>query len=218
MHAFGCDVRDIYGLTECTLPICISPLAPLEKKLTVTGSVCPGAEVRIVDQAGVEIPRGSIGHLMLRSPSLMAGYYRNPEATEAAIDDSGWFATGDLAIQDADGYVRLAGRKKDVIIKGGANIIPQEVEEWLARHPAVRQAAAFGVPDASLGEVVCCCVTLHPGTDVSEAELIGHLRASIAGYKMPNRIFIVDDLPTSTTGKVLRNRAKDRWIAELAQP
>jgi acyl-CoA synthetase (AMP-forming)/AMP-acid ligase II len=213
MLALRCDVRDAYGLTECTLPISTPPGAPLQSKLSTTGGICRGADVKIVDAEGREVPLDTSGHLMLRGPNLMAGYYRNPAATAAAINEDGWFASGDLASVDADGYVRIVGRSKEVIIRSGVNVVPQEVEGCLAKHPLVRQAAVFGVPNDVMGEAVWACVTAHPGEALSASVLQEFLRGKIASYKIPEQIFVVDELPVSATGKVLRRQLKERFMA-----
>jgi acyl-coenzyme A synthetase/AMP-(fatty) acid ligase len=211
MRSFDCEVRDIYGLTECTLALSTPAHAPLHKSLATTGTVCPGVDTRLAGEDNHGPGAGAIGQLLLRSPSLMAGYYRNEEATRAAFDDDGWFSTGDLATADEDGYFRIVGRKKEVIIRGGANIVPQEIEEWLLQHPEVQQTAAFGMPDTVLGEVVWCCARLRPQGSATEMVLRDFLRSRIASYKVPERIIIVDDLPVSATGKILRRQAKERY-------
>ena len=214
MEAMGCDVRDAYGLTECTWPVGMPPDAPLEKKLSTTGRVCRGMTLRIVDESGADVGPGIVGQIMVRGPSLMAGYYRNPEATREAVNDDGWFATGDLGVLDGDGYLQVVGRKKDLIITGGVNVLPQEVEEWLARHARVKQAAVFGVPDLRTGEAVWACVVPRPGANLTEDELQEFLRGRIAAYKIPDRVLIVEELPVSPTGKVLRRELKERTVSE----
>lgn len=214
MRALNCDVLECYGLTECSWPVAHPSSSSLEKKLTTSGRLCPGVELRIVDDNRRDVQRGQVGEITLRSPSLFPGYYRNPEATRQVIDDDGWFYTGDLGIKDTDGYISIVGRKKDVIVRGGVNVLPQEVEEWLTTHPKVRQAAVFGVPDPSMGEQIWACVVGH-AKDVEPDELREFLRGKIASFKVPSRVFIVEELPVSGSGKLLRRQLRERMVSKL---
>lgn len=216
MSGMNCDVREVYGLTECTWPVGCRPGAPVGKKLTATGEICPGVDLKLLDGSGRQAESGEVGELYLRGPSLTPGYYRNPDATRSAIDDEGWFSTGDLATLDGEGYVRIVGRKKDIIIRGGINVLPQEVEEWLAKHPGVAHVAVFGVSDPNAGEQIWACAVPRPGVTLTSGELQAFLKGKIASYKVPEQVFIVNDLPVSSTGKILRRQLKERVMGELS--
>jgi fatty-acyl-CoA synthase len=161
------------------------------------------ARARIVDEAGRDVPDGEAGELLLAGPHVCAGYWRRPEATAEAIRD-GWFHTGDIARRDSDGYYYIVDRKKDMIITGGENVYPSEVEAVLYGHPAVREAAVVGLADPVWGEAVTAVVVLHTGKAATEDELRQHLSQRLARYKVPKRVFFVDDLPKNAAGKILR--------------
>ncbi len=207
---FRCDIRESYGLAEMTWPLGQRADAPTEKKYATTGQASPGAELRIVDDSMEDAPVGQVGELYLRGPTLFPGYYRNPEATKAAIDEEGWFHTGDLAILDRDGFYAIAGRKKDLIKRGGMPIVPQELEDALQRHPAVVGVAVFGLPDERRGEIACACVVLDPAVHTTPSDLLQFLRGQLATYKMPERIEIMESLPLSPNGKVLKSELRKR--------
>lgn len=215
MRELDCDVREVFGLAECTWPIGHPPSSPVQKKLAASGLLCPGVELKIVDDEYRDVGTGEVGEIAFRGPNLFPGYYRNPDATRAAIDDQGWFFTGDLGTCDADGYLRIVGRNKDTIIRGGINILPQEIEEWLGGHPKVDQVAVFGVPHPRTGEQVWACVVGRPGTRLTSDELLAFLRGKVASFKLPERVFIVDELPLSNVGKVLRRELKERMMSDF---
>jgi long-chain acyl-CoA synthetase len=163
-----------------------------------------GVEQRIVDGDGHDVGPGVDGELHLRGPNIMAGYFRDEAATSEAIVDGGWLRTGDMAQQDADGFTSITGRIKEMLIIGGENVFPREIEEVLVRHPAVSMAAVIGVPDPSRGEVALGFVECVPDQTVEPAALRAFCRESLAGYKVPREIRILDALPKGPTGKVLR--------------
>lgn len=193
-----------YGMTELFRPI--SYLADDPRDLPdAVGRPVPGVEVRIVDDDGQPLGPGESGELWIRSPFAMDGYLRAPEETRAVLAD-GWFRTGDLATISPDGFVRIAGRKKELILRGGYSVVPAEVEAVLLAHPAVNEAAVVGVPHGELGEEVAAFVTLKPGARLSPDELIAFSRERLAGYKYPRRVLIRPELPKSATGKILKAR------------
>ncbi len=202
-EAFSCKVLEGYGLSE-TSPVASFNHPDRERKPGSIGTPIEGVEMRVVDDEGNEAAQGEPGEIVIRGHNVMSGYWHKPEATEETIDAEGWFHTGDIATIDEDGYFFIVDRKKDMIIRGGYNIYPREVEEVLYEHPAVREAAVVGVADDHLGEEVGAAVALKDGESVSEDELRDHARERVASYKYPRRIWFVDELPKGPTGKILK--------------
>ena len=193
-----------YGMTELFRPI--SYRADDARDLPESiGRPVPGVELRIVNDAGRPQPAGETGELWIRSPAVMEGYLEAQEETRAVLAD-GWFRTGDLATISSDGFVAIAGRKKELILRGGYSVVPAEVEAVLLTHPAVAEAAVVGEPHPDLGEEVVAFVTLRAGAPVDPAALIAHCRERLAGYKYPRRVTVLDALPKSATGKVLKTQ------------
>ena len=193
-----------YGMTELFRPI--SYRADDARDLPESiGRPVPGVELRIVNDAGRPQPAGETGELWIRSPAVMEGYLEAQEETRAVLAD-GWFRTGDLATISSDGFVAIAGRKKELILRGGYSVVPAEVEAVLLTHPAVAEAAVVGEPHPDLGEEVVAFVTLRAGAPVDPAALIAHCRERLAGYKYPRRVTMLDALPKSATGKVLKTQ------------
>ncbi len=159
--------------------------------------------MKVVDDDRNEVAMGEIGEILIKGHNVMKGYWRNDEATAASIKD-GWFATGDMAKVDDDGYFYIVDRKKDLIIRGGYNVYPRDVEEVLYEHPAVREAAVVGIPHDELGEEVGAAITLKPGTSVDADELQAFVKEQVAAYKYPRKIWFVDELPKGPTGKILK--------------
>jgi fatty-acyl-CoA synthase len=176
--------------------------ADATRKAGSTGKACRAAEIRVVDEDGNDVAPGSPGEIIVRSPACMVGYYNKPDATKATLVD-GWLHTGDLAAVDEDGYVYISGRSKDMIITGGLNVYPAEVERVIASHPAVIEAAVVGLPDDQYGEIGRAHVVLAPGQELAEDELAAWLKAELASYKVPRQFTIGHDpLPRTTSGKV----------------
>jgi long-chain acyl-CoA synthetase len=193
-----------YGMTELFRPI--SYLADETTDLAdVIGRAVPGVELRVVDEAGRSVPAGQVGELLIRTPAAMDGYLDADEETRAVLED-GWFRTGDLVSVAADGFVRIVGRRRELILRGGYSVFPVEVETALLTHPAVAEAAVVGMAHAELGEEVVAFTTLRPGCAVETDELIAHCKARLAPYKYPRRIVVVEQLPKGVTGKVLKSR------------
>jgi long-chain acyl-CoA synthetase len=201
-EAFGCKILEGYGLSE-TSPVASFNHPDRERKPGSIGTPLAGVEFRLVDDEGNDVGPGEIGEILIKGHNVMKGYWRQPEATAASIKD-GWFATGDLAKVDEDGYYFIVDRKKELIIRGGYNVYPREVEEVLYEHPAVREAAVVGIPHDEWGEEVGAAVGLKDGASVTEDELIAFVKEQVAGYKYPRRIWFVDELPKGPTGKILK--------------
>jgi long-chain acyl-CoA synthetase len=213
------DVAQFYGMTEAAPTVTTCTPAdhrrPDGRRLASMGAPVVGVEVEVRDAAtGAPLPPGDVGEVWLRGPNVMLGYWEQPEATAAALVD-GWYRTGDAAYADADGYLFLVDRLKDMIISGGENVYSVEVEAVLAEHPAVLEAAVFGVPHARWGEAVHATVAVAPGAAVTPDELIAHCRASIAGFKVPRAIDVTTDpLPKSGAGKLLKHRLRAPFWAD----
>jgi long-chain acyl-CoA synthetase len=201
-ETFGCTVLEGYGLSE-TSPVASFNHPGRERKPGSIGTPIRGVRMRVVDKSDHEVTPGDVGEIVIRGPNVMKGYWNRPEATAEAIRD-GWFHTGDLARVDEDGYFYIVDRKKDLIIRGGYNVYPREIEEVLYEHPAIAEAAVIGVPHPSLGEDVGAAVTLKPGAVITPEELRDYVKAQVAAYKYPRHVWIVDALPKGPTGKVLK--------------
>ncbi|MFE0703350.1 long-chain fatty acid--CoA ligase [Streptomyces sp. NPDC058872] len=199
---FGCAVLEGYGLSESSPLACVNRIDRPRSPGTI-GVPIEGVEMRVVDRAGKEVPDGEVGEIVIRGHNVMKGYWRRPEATAATVRD-GWLHTGDLGTRDAVGDFRVVDRVKDVVIRGGFNVYPREVEEVLHLHPDVTEAAVLGVPHPVHGQEIAAAVVLRPGSGLSPAELRTHVRERIAPYKYPRRIWFVDALPKGPTGKVLK--------------
>lgn len=210
------ELSNLYGQTEA-LTLCQNLVEyPVEKRISTLGKSIPGIEVKIVDPAtGQEVPYGVQGELLAKGAYIMQGYYKNSEATNKAVDAKKWLHTGDLAIKDKDGYIQLIARKKDIIIRGGENISPTEIEEYLIKHPAVKQASIVGVPDDKLGEEICAFIILENGVKATKDELIKFVKNNLAKYKVPKHIIFIDEFPTTTSGKVKKFMLKDAAIKLL---
>jgi long-chain acyl-CoA synthetase len=200
---FGCVLIEGYGLSE-TSPVASFNRADRERRPGSIGTPVEGVEMRVVDPEGNEVPTNELGEIVIRGHNVMKGYWRRPDATLAAITPDGWFHTGDLARRDEDGYFFIVDRIKELIIRGGYNVYPREVEEVLYQHPAVRECAVLGVPHPELGEEVVAAVSLRPGSQVTAEELRDFVKDQIAAYKYPRHVWIVDELPRTASGKILK--------------
>jgi fatty-acyl-CoA synthase len=210
------EVTICYGMTE-TSPVSFQSATddPLEKRVATVGRIHPHVQVKIIDEHGRVVPRGTSGELCTRGYSVMLGYWGDEEKTREDIDKAGWMHTGDLAVIDADGYCDIVGRVKDMIIRGGENIYPREIEEYLFRHPKIQQAAVFGVPDEKYGEAVAAWVKLQDGETADVEEIRAYCSEQIAYYKVPKYIMIVDEFPMTVTGKIQKFIMRDRTIGQL---
>jgi fatty-acyl-CoA synthase len=211
------EVTIAYGMTE-TSPVSFQSVVddPLEARVSTIGRIHPHLECKIVDpQTGATVPRGEPGELCTRGYAVMLGYWNDPGATVAAIDAARWMHTGDLAVMRDDGYVNIVGRLKDMIIRGGENIYPREIEEFLHAHPHISEVQVVGVPDAKYGEEVCAWIRLREGRSLTAEEVRDYCRGQIATYKIPRHIRFTTEFPMTVTGKVQKFRIREQMIEEL---
>jgi len=213
---FGCPLLELWGMTELSGPATThSPYWP--SRHGSIGLPFPQTEVRIadLDEPASDAPAGIAGELCVRGPLVTIGYWKNPEATAASIDVDGWLATGDVGVRDEDGYLRIVDRRKDLIITAGYNIYPAELEQVVAKHPAVAMVAVAAVADAEKGELATAFVVLRPDTACDAETLSIHCRQHLAAYKVPRAFVFVDDLPKTSTGKILRRALRDSYSSHL---
>jgi fatty-acyl-CoA synthase len=210
------QVTICYGMTE-TSPVSFQsrPDDPLELRVGTVGRVHPHVQVKIIDADGRVVPRGTTGELLTRGYSVMRGYWDDAERTRDAIDPGGWMHSGDLAVIDEQGYCNIVGRVKDMIIRGGENVYPREIEEFLYRHPAVLDVAVVGVPDAKYGEAVCACIRLRDCMSATEEEIREFCREQIAHYKVPRYVRFLDSFPLTVSGKVQKYLIREHLRSEL---
>jgi len=211
------QVTIAYGMTE-TSPVSFQTGRDdgIEQRISTVGRIQPHLESRIVGADGETLARGETGELCTRGYAVMLGYWGEPGQTAAAIDAEGWMHTGDLGVIDEAGYCRIVGRIKDMVIRGGENIYPREIEEFLHGHPDIEDVAVVGVPDARFGEELCAWVRLRPGASLAPADVVAHCRGQIAHYKIPRYVRIVEEFPVTVTGKVQKFLIREQMIAELA--
>jgi fatty-acyl-CoA synthase len=205
------EITIAYGMTESSPGITMTPRdSSIAQRTQTVGPVLPELEVKIVDPAtGAEVPQGQRGELCCRGYNVMAGYYNNPDATRAAIDQDGWLHTGDEASRDPDGYFRITGRIKDLIIRGGENIAPKEIEDRLREHPSVADAYVYGVADDFFGEAVAVAVRPKAGAQPSPEELIAWCAATLAKFKVPRHVRFVNDFPMTASGKIQKYKLRE---------
>ncbi len=210
------EVTIAYGMTE-TSPVSFQSATtdPLERRVSTVGRIQPHCEVKIVDEQGRIVPRGTPGELCTRAYSVMLGYWDDEARTRDAIDAAGWMHTGDLATIDADGYCNIVGRLKDMVIRGGENLYPREIEEFLYRHPKVQDVQVIGVPDPKYGEELCACVVVRAGEQLTADELRAFCDGQIARHKVPKHIRFVEGFPMTVTGKIQKFRMREQMKAEL---
>jgi long-chain acyl-CoA synthetase len=207
-ETFNCPVIEGYGLSESTCRSTFNP--PDERRRPGSCGMPIGNEMKVVDDADQEVPDGALGEIVLRGENILKGYFKNIEATERAFR-GGWFHTGDVGYRDKDGFFYIVDRKTDMIIRGGENIYPREIDEVLYKHPDVAAAATIGIPDRLYGEEVAAFIVLKDGTGATEAELIAHCQAQLADYKCPKSIRIVKDIPKGPTGKLLKRELAAKY-------
>jgi len=210
------EVTIAYGMTE-TSPVSTqsSTTDSIEHRVSTVGRAQPHIEIKIVDAEGRIVPRGETGEFCTRGYSVMQGYWGDPEKTAEAIDVAGWMHTGDLATMDADGYVNIVGRLKDMVIRGGENVYPREIEEFLYRHPKVQDVQVIGVPDDRYGEEICAWIKLREGETATDEEIRAFCRGQIAHYKVPRYVRFVDGFPMTITGKIQKFVMREAMIGEL---
>jgi long-chain acyl-CoA synthetase len=204
-NAFGCVILEGYGLSE-TSPVASFNHPGRDRKPGSIGTPIEGVQMKLVDLHRRDSLAGEPGEIAIRGHNVMKGYWNRPEATSEAIDADGWFYSGDIARVDEEGFFFIVDRKKELIIRGGYNVYPREIEEVLYEHPAVREAAVIGIPHADLGEEIGAAVALKSGQQVTEAELRDHVKTNVAAYKYPRHVWLVDELPKGPTGKILKRQ------------
>ena len=210
------EITIAYGMTE-TSPVSFQTAAddPLEKRVSTVGRIQPHVECKVIDESGATVAPGEQGELCTRGYSVMKGYWEDAERTADSIDADGWMHTGDLATLDEEGYCNITGRVKDMLIRGGENVYPREIEEYLYRHSAVQEVQVFGIPDEKYGEEICAWIVLKAGTAATEEEVKEFCRGQIAHYKIPRHVRFRDELPMTVTGKAQKFRMRDAMIEEL---
>jgi fatty-acyl-CoA synthase len=214
MHMTGVTIA--YGMTE-TSPVSLQSAVddPIERRVSTIGRVQPHLEVKVIDENGRTTPRGVPGELCTRGYSVMLGYWNDPERTKEVIDAGGWMHTGDLGTIDDEGYANIVGRLKDMVIRGGENVSPREIEEFLHSHPKIKDVQVVGVPDHRMGEELCAWIRLAPGESCKEEEIQSFCRGRIARYKIPRYIRFVDAFPLTASGKVQKFVIREQMIREL---
>jgi len=210
------EVTIAYGMTE-TSPVSFQSAVddPIERRVSTVGRILPHLEVKIVDGAGRIVPRGTKGEILTRGYSIMAGYWNDPVRTAEAIDPAGWMRTGDLGVIDEEGYGNIVGRIKDLVIRGGENIYPREIEEFLFRHPQIESAQVFGVPDDRFGEELCVWIKLRAGAALDADGVRAFCQGQIAHYKIPRYVFFVEEFPMTVTGKIQKFIMREQVMREL---
>lgn len=208
---FGAEVRDAYGLSEAS-PGVASQRNNMPIKEGSVGVPMPGVNIKIVDEHGQELPVGEVGELLVQGENVTPGYFKNEEATKKALQN-GWLHTGDMARVDEEGYLYIVDRKKDLIIRGGFNIYPRDLEELLVKHEAVLEAAVIGVPSERMGEEILACVVKKTGAVVSEGELIDYCQKNLAKYKTPRHVEFIEELPRNGVGKILKTKLREQFAS-----
>lgn len=208
------EITIAYGQTESSPVITQTTVTdPIERRVETVGKPHPHTEVKIINPAsGVELPKGVQGELCTRGYLVMKGYYNMPDATKDAVDSEGWLHTGDLATIDEEGYVKITGRLKDMIIRGGENVYPREIEEFLYHHPAILDVQVIGTPDEKYGEKVMACIKLKEGMTLSQEDLRSFCKGKLAHYKIPEYIMFVDTFPMTASGKIQKYKLKEQAL------
>jgi fatty-acyl-CoA synthase/long-chain acyl-CoA synthetase len=214
---FHCNLENIYATTESLIISWTGLEDDWEIAATTVGKAAPGVRVRIVDDQRQPLPVGERGEIAVQSSQMMLGYYNAPDLSAQVLDADSWFYTGDVGVLGEDGYIRLVDRKKDMIIRGGQNIFPAEVEAWLVTHPCVRQAAVVGVPHALTGQAVWAFVELQPGATLTAREVLGYCRGQMAPFKIPEQVRFLDHLPVTAIGKIQKFKLRELAQQELSR-
>ena len=211
------EVTIAYGMTETSPVSCQTrPDDDTDRRVSTVGRVHPHVEVKVVNpDNGLVLPRGEPGEMFTRGYSVMLGYWNEPEKTAESIDAARWMHTGDLAVMDAAGFLNIVGRIKDMVIRGGENVYPREVEEFLYTHPSIEDVQVIGVPDEKYGEELCAWVKLRPGAELTGEDVMGFCRGKIAHYKIPRYVRFTEEFPMTVTGKVQKFKMRETSVAEL---
>ncbi|QKF49389.1 long-chain-fatty-acid--CoA ligase FadD1 [Pseudomonas graminis] len=210
----GCSICEGYGMTETSPVASVNPFQKIQ--MGTIGIPVPSTLCKTINDAGEELPLGEVGELCIKGPQVMKGYWQNQAATDDMLDADGWLKTGDIAIIQPDGYMRIVDRKKDMILVSGFNVYPNELEDVLATLPGVLQCAAIGIPDEKSGEAIKLFVVCKPGTTLSKDQVMEHMRANVTAYKVPRSVEFRDALPTTNVGKILRRELRDEELKRLA--
>ncbi|MHA6494392.1 long-chain-fatty-acid--CoA ligase FadD1 [Pseudomonas borbori] len=211
----GCAICEGYGMTETSPIATVNPSQHIQ--IGTIGIPVPSTLCKVVDDEGVEQPLGSIGELCVKGPQVMKGYWKRQDATDEILDAEGWLKTGDIAVIQEDGYMRIVDRKKDMILVSGFNVYPNELEDVLATLPGVLQCAAIGVPDEKSGEAIKIFVVVKPGESLTKEQVMEHMRSNVTGYKVPKAVEFRDMLPTTNVGKILRRELRDEELKKLGK-
>jgi long-chain acyl-CoA synthetase len=211
----GCSICEGFGMTETSPVASVNPFSNIQ--IGTIGIPVPSTLCKVIDDEGVEQPLGSIGELCVKGPQVMKGYWQRQEATDEILDAEGWLKTGDIAVIQEDGYMRIVDRKKDMILVSGFNVYPNELEDVLATLPGVLQCAAIGVPDEKSGEAIKIFVVVKPGETLTKEQVMEHMRANVTGYKVPRAVEFRDVLPTTNVGKILRRELRDEELKKLGK-
>ncbi|MBK3866648.1 AMP-binding protein [Pseudomonas stutzeri] len=209
----GCAICEGYGLTETSPVASVNPIEHIQ--LGTIGIPVPSTQFKVVNDDGQDLAQGEIGELCIKGPQVMKGYWQRPEATAEVIDAEGWFKTGDIGVVQADGYIRIVDRKKDMILVSGFNVYPNELEDVLASLPGVLQCAAIGIPDEKSGEAIKLFVVVKPGESLTREQVMQHMHDNLTGYKRPKAVEFRDSLPTTNVGKILRRELRDEELRKL---
>jgi long-chain acyl-CoA synthetase len=210
----GCSICEGYGLTETSPIVSVNPVQNIQ--VGTIGIPAPSTLCKVIDDQGHELPLGERGELCVKGPQVMKGYWLRQEATDELLDAEGWLKTGDIAIIQSNGYMRIVDRKKDMILVSGFNVYPNELEDVLATLAGVLLCAAIGIPDERSGESIKVFVVLKPGASLSKEQVLEHMRANLTGYKMPREVEFRDSLPTTNVGKILRRELRDEELKKIA--
>jgi long-chain acyl-CoA synthetase len=211
----GCAICEGYGMTETSPVVSVNPFGC--NQIGTIGIPVPSTQCRIVDDAGVEQPIGAIGELCVQGPQVMKGYWQRQDATDEILDSEGWLRTGDIAVIQDDGFIRIVDRKKDMILVSGFNVYPNELEDVLATLPGVLQCAAIGIPDEKSGEAIKVFIVLKPGVSLTKEQVMEHMRSNLTGYKVPKAVEFRDVLPTTNVGKILRRELRDEELKKMGK-
>jgi len=209
----GCPICEGFGMTETSPVVSVNPLTGIQ--IGSIGIPVPSTLCKVIDDAGHDLPIGAIGELCVKGPQVMKGYWQQPQATAEVLDAEGWMKTGDIAVIQDDGYMRIVDRKKDMILVSGFNVYPNELEDVLATLPGVLQCAAIGVPDERSGEAIKLFVVVKPGVSLTKEQVMTHMRANLTGYKLPRALEFRDTLPTTNVGKILRRELRNEELKKI---
>jgi long-chain acyl-CoA synthetase len=206
----GCAICEGYGMTETSPVATVNPIEHIQ--IGTIGIPVPSTLCKVITDDGVEVGLGEVGELCVKGPQVMKGYWQHSEATAEMLDADGWLKTGDIALIQADGYLRIVDRKKDMILVSGFNVYPNELEDVLTSLPGVLQCAAIGVPDDKSGEIIKVFIVVKPGASLTKEQVMEHMRANVTAYKVPRTVEFRDALPTTNVGKILRRELRDEEI------